>query len=61
MGRSRAKQRQPELFDELLPNVGPNLLEVPADRSLELEAAVAELLLNAVDKIGRGKGGEHDG
>jgi hypothetical protein len=61
MGRSRAKQRQPELFDELLPNVGPNLLEALADRSLELEAAVSELLLNAADKIGRGKGGEHDG
>jgi hypothetical protein len=33
---------------------------VPADRGLELEAAVGELLLDAAGKIERGKGGEND-
>ena len=56
MRRSKANQRQPELFDELAPNEGPDRLEVPADRGLELEAAVSELLLSAAGKIQRGKG-----
>ena len=60
MKRSRANQRQPGLFDELLPNAGPSLLELPADRGLELQAAVGELLLSAADTIERGKGDEHD-
>jgi hypothetical protein len=43
----------------LLPNEAPSLLEVPADRGLELEAAVNELLLSAAaGKIERGKGDE---
>jgi hypothetical protein len=36
------------LFDEQSPSDGPRLLEVPKDRSLDLEAAVSELLLKAV-------------
>ena len=60
MKRNRANQRQAELFDDLPPNHGPNLLEVPADRGLELEAAIGELLLNAAGKIERGNEGEHD-
>ena len=56
MRRSKANQRQPELFDELAPNEGPDRLEVPADRGPELEAAVSELLLSAAGKIQRGKG-----
>jgi hypothetical protein len=60
MRRSRANQRQAELFDDLPPRESPSLLEVPADRGLELEAAVGELLLDAAGKIERGKGGEND-
>ena len=60
MRRSRANQRQPDLFDQLLPNAGPSLLDLPADRGLELEAAVRELLLSAAGTIERGKGEEHD-
>jgi hypothetical protein len=60
MKRNRANQRQAELFDDLPPNDGPSLLEVPADRGLELEAAIGELLLNAAAKRGRGNEGEHD-
>lgn len=58
--RRRANQMQTRLFDELCPNDSPSLLEVPADRSLELEAAVGELLLKAVGKIERGRGGDRD-
>jgi hypothetical protein len=48
------------LFDELRPNDGPSLVEMPADRSLELETAVAELLFKAAGKVERGRGGDHD-
>jgi hypothetical protein len=33
---------------------------MPADRSLELETAVAELLLKAVGKVQRERGGDRD-
>jgi len=58
--RRRSNQRQAELFSEPLSNDSPRLSDVPADRSLELEAALGELLLKAVSKIEHGKGGEHD-
>lgn len=57
--RTRSNQRQAELFSEPQSNDSPSLFGVPADRSLELEAALAELLLKAVSKLD-GKGGEHD-
>jgi hypothetical protein len=57
--RRRANQMQAMLFDDLRPNDGPNLVEMPADRSLELEIAVAELLFKAAGKVGRG-GGDRD-
>lgn len=60
MKRNRANQKQAELFDELPPNDGPSLLEVPADRGLELEAAVGQLLLKAAEEIERENEGEHD-
>jgi hypothetical protein len=60
MRRSKAKLRQPELFDELPPNEGPDLLEVLVDRGLELEAAVGELLLSAAVKIERRRGEDND-
>jgi hypothetical protein len=58
--RRRANQMQAMLFDELRPNDGPSLVEMPADRSLELETAVAELLFKAAGKVERGRGGDHD-
>ena len=58
--RRRSNQMQAELFSEPQSNDGPSLFEVPTDRSLELEAAVGELLLKAVSKIEHGRGGEHD-
>jgi hypothetical protein len=51
---------QAMLFDELYPNDGPGLVEIPADRSLELETAVAELLLKTAGKVERGRGGDRD-
>lgn len=57
--RKGANQMQAGLFDELGPNDGPSLLEVPTDRSLELEAAVGELLLRAAGRNQRG-GDDHD-
>jgi hypothetical protein len=50
---------QARLFDELEPNA-PSRLDVAADRSLELEAAVGELLLNAASKSEGETGGAHD-
>lgn len=58
--RRRANQMQTGLFDELCPNNDPSLLEVPADRNLELEAAVGELLLKAAGQIEHGRGGDRD-
>ena len=58
--RRRADQMQPGLFDEPRPNDGPSLLEVPADRSLELETAVGELLLKATGKNESRRGGDRD-
>lgn len=58
--RRRANQMQVMLFDELRPNDGPSLVEMPADRSLELETAVAELLFKAAGKVERGRGGDRD-
>jgi hypothetical protein len=60
MKRNRVNQRQAELFGDLPPSDCPSLVEVPADRGLELEAAVGELLLNAAGRIERGNEGEHD-
>jgi len=58
--RRRANQMQVMLFDELGPNDGPSLAEMPADRSLELEKAIAELLFRAVGKVESGRGGDRD-
>ena len=58
--RIRSNQRQAELFSEPQSNGSPSLFDLPADRSLELEAALGELLLKAASKIQHGKGGEHD-
>jgi hypothetical protein len=58
--RRRANQMQATLFDELCPTDGPSLVEMPADRNLELETAVAELLLKAVGKVERERGGDGD-
>jgi hypothetical protein len=58
--RARSNQTQAELFIEPQPTDGPSLFDVPEERSLELEAAVGELLLNVVSKIRHGRGGEHD-
>ena len=58
--RRRANQMQVMLFDELGPNDGPSLVEVPADRNLELEKAIAELLFKAAGKVERGRGGDRD-
>jgi hypothetical protein len=58
--RTGSNQSQAELFSEPQSNDSPSLLDVPADRSLELEAALGELLLKAVSRIEQGKGGEHD-
>jgi len=58
--RTRVNQMQAMLFDELCPNDGPSLVEMPADRSLELETAVAELLLKAAGTVERGRGGDRD-
>jgi hypothetical protein len=57
--RNRTNQLQAGLFDEPSPNKGPNLLEMPADRSLELEAAIGELLLKAATRTAPA-GGDHD-
>jgi hypothetical protein len=57
--RRSANQLQAGLFDRLGTNDDPSLLEVPADRSLELEAAVGELLLRAAGRIESG-GDDHD-
>jgi hypothetical protein len=51
---------QVTLFDELGPNDDPSLVEMPADRSLELEKAIAELLFKAAGKVERGRGGDRD-
>jgi hypothetical protein len=58
--RRKANQLQTLLFDEQSPSDGPRLLEVPKDRSLDLEAAVSELLLKAADNIEREKEDGHD-
>jgi hypothetical protein len=58
--RRRTNQIQAMLFEELCPTDGPSLAEMPADRSLELETAVAELLLKAVGKVERERGGDRD-
>ena len=58
--RARSNQTQAELFSEPQSTDGPSLLDVPEERSLELEAAIGELLLNAVSKIRHGRGNEHD-
>jgi hypothetical protein len=60
--RKRANQMQVMLFDELGPNDGPSPVEMPADRSLELEKAIAELLFKAAGKVERagGRGGDRD-
>lgn len=58
--RRRANQMQAMLFDEFCPTDGPSLVEMPADRSLELETAIAELLLKAVGKVERERGGDRD-
>ena len=58
--RRRVNQMQVMLFDELGPNDGSSLVEMPADRSLELEIAVAELLFKAAGKVERGRGGDRD-
>jgi hypothetical protein len=59
--RRRVNQMQAMLlFDELCQTDAPNLIEMPADRSLELETAVAELLLKAVGKVERERGGDRD-
>ncbi len=57
--RTRTNRMQARLFDELEQNA-PSRLEIPADRSLELEAAVGELLLNAVSKSEGETGDDHD-
>ena len=58
--RTRSNQRQAELFSEPQSNDSLSRFDVPADRSLELEAALGELLLKVLSKIEHGKGGEHD-
>jgi len=58
--RRIANQMQAMLFDELDPNDGPSRVEVPADRSVELETAIAELLFKAAGKVERGRGGDRD-
>ena len=58
--RRRADQMQVMLFDELGPNDDRSLVEMPADRSLELEKAIAELLFKAASKVERGRGGDRD-
>jgi hypothetical protein len=58
--RRKKTQRQIELFCEPPLASSPILLEMPADRQVELEKLIAELLLNVVlDNVP--KGGEHDG
>ena len=59
--RRRANQmQQAMLFDELRPNDGSRLDEMPPDRSLELETAVAELLFKAAGKVECARGGDRD-
>ncbi len=58
--RTRSNQKQAELFSEPQSNDSSSLLDVPADRTLKLEAALGELLLKAVSKIEHGKGSNHD-
>jgi len=58
--RADQMQLQPGLFDEPRPNHDPCLLEVPADRSLELQTAVGELLLKATGKNESRRGGGRD-
>ena len=58
--RRRANQMQVMLFDDLDPNDGPSLVEMPADRSLELKTAIAELLFKAAGNVERGRGGDRD-
>ena len=58
--RKQPNQMQSKLFDEQRLNDLPSLLEMPADRGLELEVAVAELLLRAVGRVERGRGGDCD-
>jgi hypothetical protein len=58
--RRRANQMQVMLFDDLGQNDGPSLVEMPADRSLELETAIAELLFKAAGKVEGERGGDRD-
>ena len=58
--RIRSNQKQAELFSEPQSNDSSSLFDVPADRSLKLEAALGELLLKAASKIEHGKESNHD-
>jgi hypothetical protein len=58
--QKRANQIQLLLLDELRLNDAPSLVEVPADRALELEAAVGELLRKTFSQIDCARGGDHD-
>jgi hypothetical protein len=58
--RTRSHHRQRELFSKQQLNQDPTPSALPVDQSQKLEVAVGELLLDAVSKIKREKGGEHD-
>ena len=58
--RRSANQIQALLFDELRANETPSWVEIPPDRSRELETAVAELLLKAAGEAAQGRGGHGD-
>jgi hypothetical protein len=59
--RRKTKRIQTELFFDLRLASGPILLELPADRRVELERLIAELLLNvARENAETPSGGEYD-
>jgi hypothetical protein len=59
MKRQRnAKQIQAKLFPELGPASGPIPLDLPADRAVELQKLVGELLLRVAREAAAAPGGD---
>jgi hypothetical protein len=58
--RRKTNLIQAELFEGLGLNGSPRLLDLVVGGSLELETAIAELLLNAIDNAEPARGEDHD-
>jgi hypothetical protein len=58
--RRKTNQMQTKLFDELQSSGSPTLLDLVAGRNLELETAISDLLLSAIDKAEPRREGDHD-